>query len=143
MMMNPSLKQKQASECFNHTIQPNNKDLLMQNDVKAQVTTTKRSAITVLQQFCWFKTYGNALDELRKCNVGTCNQTGKTFGELIQHFVVGGDKTCIMSSAGELTIVGSTPRHKVLIRSLMPNTRVSTQGTHMIICLMKSRLLLF
>jgi hypothetical protein len=66
MMMNPSLKRKQASECFNRTIRPNNKDLLTQNNVKAQATTTKRSAITVSQQFCWFKTYGNALDELRK-----------------------------------------------------------------------------
>jgi hypothetical protein len=85
---------------------------LTQNDVKAQATTTKRSAITVSQQFCWFKTYGNALHEIRKRNVGTCNQTGKTFGELIQHFVVGGDETCIMSSAGELMIVGSMDRKK-------------------------------
>jgi hypothetical protein len=41
MLMNPSLKRKQASQCFNNTIRPNNKDLLTQNDVKAQATTTK------------------------------------------------------------------------------------------------------
>jgi hypothetical protein len=77
MLMDPSLKQKQASQCFNCTIRPNNKDLLMQNNVKAQATTTKQAAITVSQQFCWFKTYGNALDELRKCNMGTCKKNWK------------------------------------------------------------------
>jgi hypothetical protein len=84
----------------------------MQNDVKAQATTTKRSTITVSQLFCWFKIYGNALNELCKRNVGTCNQTGKTFGELSQHFVVGGDETCILSRAGELMIVGSMDQKK-------------------------------
>jgi hypothetical protein len=39
-------------------------------------------------------------------------KTGKTFGELIEHFVIGGDETCILSSAGKLMIVGSTDRKK-------------------------------
>ena len=34
------------------------------------------------------------------------------FGELIQHFVVGGDETCIMSCVGGLKIVGSVDRKK-------------------------------
>jgi hypothetical protein len=46
MMMNPSLKQKQASNCFNCTIRTNNKDLLTQMDVKAQATTIKQLVIS-------------------------------------------------------------------------------------------------
>jgi hypothetical protein len=59
-------------------------------------TTTKRSGITLSQQFRWHTTYDSALDELRRRNTGLCNKTGKTFGELIQHFIVGGDETCFM-----------------------------------------------
>ena len=45
------------------------------------------------QQFCWFNNVDKAYDFLRKKNTGVCRHTGKTFGELIDHFVVGADET--------------------------------------------------
>eukprot|EP00978_Attheya_sp_CCMP212_P031046 scaffold116016_cov35-Attheya_sp.AAC.1 len=41
MNMNPQISRKQAADVINRTIQPNNKDLLTQNNVTAQATTTK------------------------------------------------------------------------------------------------------
>eukprot|EP00978_Attheya_sp_CCMP212_P031727 scaffold120920_cov35-Attheya_sp.AAC.1 len=112
MNMNPKISRKQAADVFNRTIRPNNKDLLTQNNVTAQATTTKRSAITIPQQYRWFKTYHNALNELRLRNTGLCKLSGKTFGEVIHHFIFGGDESCMMASAGELSIVGSMDRKK-------------------------------
>jgi hypothetical protein len=77
----------------------------------AQATSTKRSAITVPQQFHWLWTYNGCLDDLRRRNLGVCNLTGKTFGELIRHFIFGGDETCMQACAnGVVKVVGSAGR---------------------------------
>ena len=47
---------------------------------KTQATTTKRSAVTVTQQFRWHTLYDSVLEELRTHNTGRCELTGKTFG---------------------------------------------------------------
>jgi hypothetical protein len=80
--------------------------------MKAQATTTKWSAITVAQQFRWHTMYEAGLNQLRERNTGVCNLTGKTFGELIRHFIVGGDETCMHASAGHTYVIGSTGRKK-------------------------------
>uniref|UniRef100_A0A7S2XM23 Uncharacterized protein n=1 Tax=Attheya septentrionalis TaxID=420275 RepID=A0A7S2XM23_9STRA len=108
----PALDRKQAAQVFKRTILPHFSHLLKQNPQKAQATTTKRSAITVQQQFRWFQTYDGALNELRRRNTGVCNLTGKTFGELIHHFIFGGDEACMMASSGGLMIIGSKDRKK-------------------------------
>ena len=68
--------------------------------VMTQNTTTcrRRNQCTVSQQFRWFKKFETALDFLRKHNTGTCPKTGKTFGELIEHFVRGEDETNLMAT---------------------------------------------
>ena len=76
----------QAGQYFTTTIIPKHHTVLKSRTVKAQATTTKRSAITVEQQFRWMETYQKALSVLRSKNTGTCRQTGKMFGKLIQHF---------------------------------------------------------
>lgn len=58
----------------------------------------KRSAITVKQQFRWHKMVDGVLNLLRHVNTGVCRLTGKTFGEVMHHFVVGGDETCFQAS---------------------------------------------
>ncbi len=103
---NPELSFQQASNYFDRTFKKLHKDVIKSKPVKAQKTTSKRSMITVEQQFRWFKTYGEGVDYLRRMNTGTCQKTGKTFGEVIEHFIIGGDETCFMASDGEVYVVG-------------------------------------
>ena len=58
-----------------------------------------------------------AFDELREKNTGVCPagpEKGKTFGELMDHFVLGGDETCLMASDGTVKIIGGKgkPKHE-------------------------------
>jgi hypothetical protein len=80
--------------------------------VKAQGTMTKRLTITVKQQFRWHQAYENALNLLCKMSSGICQRTGKTFGEVIQHFVLGGDETCFQASDVSDAIVVAEHRNK-------------------------------
>jgi hypothetical protein len=81
--------------------------------------------ITVEQQYWWFKTYGQGVDYLRRMNSGTCQKTGKSFGEVIQHFIVGGDETCFMASDGEVYVINlyhphiiDTPPHIISVKGI-------------------------
>ena len=79
--------------------------------MSAQRTTTKRSAITVAQQYRWFKRYEEGLKFLREKNTGVCRKTGKQFGELIRHFIIGGDETNLIADAdGDLKIIGDAKK---------------------------------
>ena len=50
---------------------------------------------------------------LRKKNTGKCNKSGETFGELIEHFLIGLDKTCLIADAnGDMKIIGKFGRRK-------------------------------
>jgi len=80
--------------------------------VKAQKSTTKRSQCTVAQQFRWFKNVRKGMDFLSKNNTGVCRKTGKTFGELINHFIVGTDKSCLMVDSSGKAIVGEVGQRK-------------------------------
>jgi hypothetical protein len=86
---------------------------LKQKPVKAQKTTSKRSQCTVAQQFRWFKLYEKALCFLRTKNTGVCNKTGKSFGELIDHFILGSNEMNLIADAdGDLRIVGEKGKKK-------------------------------
>ena len=57
--------------------------------------------------------YEKSLDFLRKHNTGTCPKTGKTFGELIERFVLNGDETNLMAdNDGNMKIIGEFGRQK-------------------------------
>jgi hypothetical protein len=57
--------------------------------------------------------YEKALCFLRTKNTGVCNKTGKSFGELIDHFILGCDETNLIADAdGELRIVGEKGKKK-------------------------------
>ena len=50
-------------------------------------------------------------DFLRENNRGLCAKTKKSFGELMEHFIVGLDEMCIMSDAhGTLRVIGSADK---------------------------------
>jgi hypothetical protein len=88
-------------------------DRVKSNLITAQKTTSKRSMSSVGQQFRWMKNFIEALDYLRRENTGLCKKTGKTFGEVIDYFVVGADETCLMSdSNGNVRIVAAASKRK-------------------------------
>ena len=66
--------------------------------VVAQSTTTKRYAITIEQQYCWYKTIELSYGELREKNTGKCRKSRKKFGEVMKHFIIS-DESCFMASA--------------------------------------------
>ena len=111
--LQPELSQQQSKNHYHRTFIKKHADRLKQKPVKAQKTTSKRSQCTVAQQFRWFKLYEKALCFLRTKNTGVCNKTGKSFGELIDHFILGGDETNLIADAdGELRIVGEKGKKK-------------------------------
>lgn len=110
--LEPSLTDKQLENHFNRTFFQKHKDVI-KKPVKAQQTTTKRSAITVSQQYRWFKLYQKGLQLLREKNTGVCRVTGKTFGELIHHFIIGGDETCFLANGdGDLCVIGDAKKRR-------------------------------
>jgi len=107
------LTQQQARNWAYRTFRKNNPHHIKSGLMKAQKTTSKRSELSVAHQWRWFENFEAGLDFLRRHNTGTCPKSGKTFGELIDHFVVGGDETCLMSdSNGDLKIVGAKDKRK-------------------------------
>jgi hypothetical protein len=113
MKVIPTLTQEQASNHYHHTFIPKHSDRLKPRPVKAQKTTSKRSQCTVAQQFRWFTLYSKALAFLREKNTGVCRVTGKSFGEVIEYFILGGDETNLIADAdGELRIVGEKGKKK-------------------------------
>jgi hypothetical protein len=76
--------------------------------VVAQQPTTKRSNITVKQQFCWHTTYNITLNELHQYTE-LCLLSNKTFGELLHHFIVGDDETNLLASDDNrgVNVIGS------------------------------------
>ena len=88
--LNPNLSRMKASCLLAHKVLNKNLDVLTK-PVIAQQTTTKRLSNTIPQHYNWNVTYSDVLDELRKNNMGVCRKSGKTFGEVISHFIVGCD----------------------------------------------------
>ena len=113
MDLNPQLSRDQARFHLHRTLLKNHPNQVKAKPKSAQPTTTKRSAITMSQQFRWHTTYGSALDVLRTRNTGVCRLSGKSFGELIQYFVVGGDETYLMAcEEGTILVISSAGRKK-------------------------------
>jgi hypothetical protein len=98
--LQPGMNRKQANQSFHRTIRPKfvGTGGIKPKEVKAQATMTKRSAITVKQQFRWHMVVDGVLNMLQRENTGICQRTGKAFGEVMHHFVVGGDETCFQAS---------------------------------------------
>jgi hypothetical protein len=75
----PELSNMQARKHLARTLLNGDTNIVKSKPIVAQQTTTKRSNITVKQQYQWYKTYESSLNELRRRNLGVCLSTGKTF----------------------------------------------------------------
>jgi hypothetical protein len=50
---------------------------------------------------------------LRETNIGLCKKSGKTFGEVMAHFIIGLDEMCIMSDAhGDCYVIAASDKKK-------------------------------
>jgi len=108
-----NFSQLSARRHLSRMLTKNFSHLIKKKPVVAQATTTKRSAITVEQQFRWHRTYEGALNEMCRRNQGLCHLTGLTFGEVMHHFITGGDKTSFMASEdGSIRVIGSVGNRK-------------------------------
>jgi hypothetical protein len=108
----PGISTKQARN-HHRTFKHRHHGCLKEHTVKAQKTSSRRSQCTVAQQYRWFQTRDRAYQFLCKKNTGLCRKTGQTFGELMEHFVIGGDKTNLIADAdGDMKIIGEFGRRK-------------------------------
>jgi len=111
--LQPELSQLQSNNHYHRTFLKKHANRLKKKPAKAQKTISKQSQCTVAQQLWCFKLYEKALCFLRTKNTRECNKTGKLFGELINHFILGGDETNLIADAdGELRIVGEKGKKK-------------------------------
>mmetsp|Transcript_55081 Transcript_55081/g.125309 ORF Transcript_55081/g.125309 Transcript_55081/m.125309 type:complete len:312 (+) Transcript_55081:149-1084(+) len=106
----PELKRKQIRPAFIKFKRSKRNRGRLTGTVKAQKSTTKRSAITVEQQFRWHQCIEGVFREMRLKYQGVCPKTGKTFG--MEHFVIGGDETCLLASDGNVMIIGDSAKRK-------------------------------
>ena len=73
--------------------------------------TKKSSQITVAQKYQFFKKYQEGLKFLHEKNPLRCGNLGRNFGALIQHFIVGNYKTCLIVNVdGDEKIVGGSQK---------------------------------
>jgi hypothetical protein len=68
--LDPTLSRDQARQYLHKKLIPAHPKKLKLKPRVAQAISTKRSGITLSQQFCWHTTYDSALDELRLRNTG-------------------------------------------------------------------------
>ena len=108
--LRPSLSRAQVTRAFDRCIRPANKALLT-GIVKAQASTEKRSQITVSQQWRWHQAVEGAYEFLRKHNKGK-TLDGKSFGEVMPYFILGGDETGLLASNADVTIIGDKQKKK-------------------------------
>ena len=71
---------------------------------------------------CHLQAITFAFNELVKRNTGLTPE-GKTFLEVMEHFIAGGDESCFLASAGEVKIIGEKAKKKHEVHSA--NSRVS------------------
>ena len=71
---------------------------------------------------CHLQAITFAFNELVKRNTGLTPE-GKTFLEVMEHFIAGGDESCFLTSAGEVKIIGEKAKKKHEVHSA--NSRVS------------------
>ena len=115
MDIEPDLTRKQASRQLSRVILPvaHANGILKKSLQKVQCTTSDRIAISIPQQYRWHIAVDAEYDFLRENNRGLCAKTKKSFGELMEHFIVGLDEMCIMSDAhGTLRVIGSADKKK-------------------------------
>eukprot|EP00978_Attheya_sp_CCMP212_P000306 scaffold593_cov31-Attheya_sp.AAC.1 len=108
--------------------------ILKKGTVIPQATTTDRTGITISDQYRWHLLVDAEYDRLRLKNIGICPVTRKTFGELMDAFVIGLDEMSIAADhAGNIRIVAAANKkkhEKILQDSRFSITVVRTGNTN-------------
>ena len=113
--VNPTLYRKQAKDLLEKNVLPKAyaDGKIKRKTLKVQATTTERTAITYQSQWRWYIFFTSMFNDLQRKNGGLCKNTGNTFGELMQDFVLSLDEACIMSDAGgNIKIIRAADRKK-------------------------------
>ena len=111
--LNPSLSEEQANNHFHPTFKKKHKGKINPKSVIAQKTTSRPSQCKVSQQFRWRTTIDKAIAFLQEHDIVICRVTGKSFGELIEHFLIGIYKTFLIAdSDGDTRIIGEFGKRK-------------------------------
>ena len=98
--LQPALGRKAARDTYDKTIRGKHKGEIP-GCVKAQATTTARSAVTVRQPFRWHTLVSSLYAELVALNKadGFGDEAWEhCFVMLMEHFILNGDETCLMAN---------------------------------------------
>ena len=112
----PSLTIMQDWNHYTNTLVVKYKDIHAGN-VNGQKTTTHQTVIKVAHKYRWRMQVENDFQFLCDNNTGTL-PGGRTFGEVFEYFILGGDDTCFMDLKGRVRVVGDKENTKV--PSIMP-----------------------
>jgi hypothetical protein len=134
MDLNTNLSRSQASKLLLRHVLPKSAKagVLKATTQKVQATMSDRTNISLGQQFCWHRIVDEEYNLLRTSNTGLCKQSGKTFGEVMGHFIVGLNEMCLMSDThGDLCVFGSADKkkHEKLLQDLRVSITVVRTGT--------------
>jgi hypothetical protein len=113
--LKPTLNTQAARDAF-LTVQKKHKEELT-GKVKAQATTTARSAITIPQQFRWHTMIDSMYDELVRLNTvegggDAPDSWRQSFYIIMEHFLLNGDETCMIAKDGRVHIIGDKEKKK-------------------------------
>lgn len=106
---------KAASRILTRRVIPINatEGILKSNLQKPQSTTSDRTNINIAQQYRWHRLIDTEYNNLRTQNTGLCKLSGKSFGEVMDHFIIGLDEMCLMSEEnGNASIIGCADKKK-------------------------------
>ena len=115
--LKPGLNRKSAADAYDRTVKTKHHQVLT-GIVSAQATTTKRSAVTVGQQYRWHTLVESMFTRLVKLNV---METGEgdvpeswrpNFLRIMKHFVLNLDEECVAAADGSVRIIGDKEKKK-------------------------------
>ena len=115
MEMNQNISQKAVTLHLKRILLPVNAEpgIVRENLVKIQATTSNQSEINLSKQYRWHVLVGGVYNIMRIESTGLGKKSGKSFGEVMQHFIVGIDEMCIMTDAhGDLRVIGAASKIK-------------------------------
>jgi hypothetical protein len=97
MDLNNNLSRSQAAKQLSRRVLPENSKagVIKATTQKVQATMSDCTNISLGQQFCWHRIVDEEYDLLRTSNTGLCKRSGKSFGEVMGHFIVGLDEMCL------------------------------------------------
>jgi hypothetical protein len=113
--LNNNLSRSQAAKQLSRRVLPENSKAGVTKAMtqKVQSTMSNRTNISLGQQFCWHCIVDEEYNLLCASNTGLCKRSGKTFGEVMGHFIVGLNEMCLMSDGhGVLRVFGSADKKK-------------------------------